>query len=725
MTGRLRQGVRAPGFWRGFAAGLLGFGALGVALVPARLALALWGHGGVGLRAERFVAGWLVDLAAAAPLASGLLLALCLVGTALAVWRWGQRWQALGPLVAALPVGFALWVLSVVAQEVKRERGAFPTMFDLHEGVSSGSSLWGAITFVAAQRVWAPGLVGVALLVVLAVVAWRRRRLEAGRWAPWAGGVTGALMLCTGLSVGFASSLSSASNRFSGAAVGDPLTGLVESTIDVVRHRGPATPRELVLSAGLPAAMVPEGASRLGWPPRHQGCAPHLYARPLDWTREGAAETRGRRLLDALGEASTPLFADGRPVAIFYLSLEGFRADDVHALNPHAPRDVAPFVNGLYEAARAGGRGVVASSQMYQAGVRTAQGLGAYLCGLGTLPYNLSLIRDLQPFPVRCLPDVLGDAGFAGAFFYGSDPAFDGMAAFLRGHGVSTVVSEADFPKEAPRGTWGAVTDFAVFDEAVARTARGLESGASQLALVMSLSHHSPFTAPDDVPEALRQRVHDALASTPNRAADDDVDKLVTYAYTDAAVERLLAGLEAAGIADRSLLVLGADHSTGHAYVWGPPSETDAQKAQIPFAVVVPEAFRARVDAVALDAALRRAQALMDEAPLSQNDVPAMLLALLSASAGVRALPEASRWHTLGGQVTSPSFASGGPAGTVVLGVNGVSQLYALGSDGQRLGGYEDSVFLKTRADRYRVTPTLIPVTATLAEVMRVAPECP
>ena len=115
----------------------------------------------------------------------------------------------------------------------------------------------------------------------------------------------------------------------------------------------------------------------------------------------------------------------------------------------------------------------------------------------------------------------------------------------------------------------------------------------------------------------------------------------------------------------------------------------------------------------------------MDEAPLSQNDLPALLLALLSAHPSVRGLPPEARWHTLGGQVTSPYFAPGGGEGAVVLGINGVSELFALDRAGVRAGGYEDSVFLKTRADRYRVTPRLIPVTATLADVMTHPLSCP
>ena len=136
----------------------------------------------------------------------------------------------------------------------------------------------------------------------------------------------------------------------------------------------------------------------------------------------------------------------------------------------------------------------------------------------------------------------------------------------------------------------------------------------------------------------------------------------------------------------------------------------------------IPPAFLARAaDPVALEAALTEAKALIDEAPLSQNDVPTLLLALLSAHPGLRALPADQRWYTLGGQVTSPYFAPGGDPSSYILGINGVSELFTLDRTGARVGSYEDSVFLKTRADRYRVTPRLIPVTAALIETMKSA----
>jgi hypothetical protein len=341
-------------------------------------------------------------------------------------------------------------------------------------------------------------------------------------------------------------------------------------------------------------------------------------------------------------------------------------------------------------------------------------------CGLGTLPYNLSFIRDLQPFPVRCTSDVLSDSGFTHSFFYGSDGTFDEMHVFLKGHGYTNVIAQAELPKDLPKGTWDGVTDFAVFDYGVQAVADGLKTGP-QFGLLMSLSNHSPFTPPEDLPPEVSARVDEALKTAVNRADADDRLRLITYSYTDAAVERLFGQLDTLGISERSIVLLMADHSTGHSYVWGKTDpETDAAKSQIPFALVIPKPFLARArDPVALAAALKEAQALIEEAPLSQNDVPTLLLAMMKEHPSVKSLADASRWHTLGGQVTSPWFKPGGAADSYILGINGVSELFALDRKGARVGGYEDSVFLKTRADRYRVTPRLIPVTATLIETMK------
>jgi hypothetical protein len=707
-------------------AALWALGLLLIAALPSRLASALFGWGSPSTKLIRVVGGAWLDLSAALLVITPLVVALTLAG-ALVPWLRRPVWQRAGGLVAAAPFGFSLWVFTVTAQEVKSERGSFPTLFDLGEGGTNASFIEGMLGFVGYERIRTPALLGLTLAVALVVVALRGRPRDLASWRGWSVGFSaGFVALALALLVG--QSALARVNRFSPAALGDPLTGLLESALDLAQHRGPASARDLVLDARLPADAASVGASLVGWPAADGGCAPHPFARPLDRALEPpTSPPRGTALVQAFERVSRALF-DGRDgtVAVFFVSLEGFRADDIHALNPNAPREVAPFTTSLYERSATRGSGVLTSRAMVQAGVRTAHNLGAMTCGVGTLPYNLAFVRDLQPFPLRCLPDVLADSGFEHRFFYGSDATFDEMHRFFPAHRYLAVVSQKELPPDLPKGTWDAVTDFAVFDEAVRRVDEALAvSGEPQFALLMSLSNHSPFTTPADLPPEVKARVDRALATAPHRADADDTRRLVAFSYTDAAVERLFAQLDARGLSDRALVVLMADHSTGHAYVWGAEAtETDAQKSQVPFALVVPPALRGRLaDAEAFDDALADAQRRVDEGPLSLNDVPTLVLALLSAHPGVVALPPEKRWHSLGGQVTSPSFRGGD--GVTLWSINGVSELFAVDATGQRVGDSQDSVFLKTRADRYRVTPTLIPITATLQQVMRCAPPSP
>lgn len=673
-------------------------------------------------KVAKLLAGALLDLSSSvvvlAPIAAALALLLPLGSRRLR----GPGWQQLGGYIVALPLGFVLYVFTVTAQEMKSERGCFPTMFDLAEGGSSAAFVRGTLGFLRYERVWMPCVAGLVLTALFLFSITRSRARNVLPWRNWGAGILAGLT-SGALAVTFATRAQASIEGFSAAALGSPLGGLLESSIDMVCHRGPTSPRELVLSAELPPDANGASTRLLGWPPAHGGCVPHPHARPLDTAKEPPIrDERGRALVAAFENISAALFKPEDPaVAVFQLSLEGFRADDIHALNAQAAPQIAPFTSALYERRTAG---TLTSSKMFQAGARTAQGLGAMTCGLGTLPYNLSFIRDLQPFPLRCTSDVLKDAGFRHSFFYGSDGAFDEMQPFLKAHGYTNLVTQAELPAALPRGAWGGVTDFAVFDQAAERVATALEKDrAPQFALVMSLSNHSPFTTPQDLPQAVRDRVAQALETTVNRANSDDRLRLLTHSYTDAAIERLFGRLDALHLSERSIVMLMADHSTGHEYVWGAKDpERDAAKSQIPFAIVIPPAFieRAR-DKAALAAALAEAERLLEVAPLSQNDVPALLLALMKSHPGLKGLPEAARWHTLGGQITSPYFQPGGDHASYILGINSVSELYALDRNGVRVGSYEESVFLKTRADRYRVTPRLIPVTSTLVEIMRCA----
>lgn len=731
--------VRSPALRRGLASGGAALLLLVLAAGPARVAGARRVTGGFTTQALWFLAGLLRDLAAVILAIAPTVLVLAALLPLSVVRLRAARWQRAGAMLVAAPLALAVWIFGITAQEFKSERGAYPTVFDLSEGASSATFLKGTLGFLRYDAYWIPALLfGLAGGVLIAFGARRPRPDVVLAWRPWLSGVAIALAAFALLLRGFVA-CASPHGSLSASVVGDPFRAIVESSIDLAAHRGRSTPRDLVRDAELPDTLLGDGASLLGWPApsRSAGgssrssapCVHHPHARPLDRAEEPPIpDARGEELVRAIEGVSSLLFPlDDPRIVVWQLTLESFRADDIHALNAQAPRELAPFVNGLYEAAARGDEGVLASRGTYQAGVRTAQGLGALACGLGTLPYNLSVIRDLHPFAIRCLSDVLTDAGFRGSFFYGSDVTFDGMGAFFRAHGYADQITQAELPVDLPTGAWGAVTDSALVEEATSRVASSLEAQpAPRFVTLATLSNHSPFDAPADLPPEIRSRVDRALAGTTNHATSDDRARLVTYAYTDAAVARFFARLEALHLDERSIVVLSADHSTGEAYVWGPQTdepESDDAKAKIPFAIVLPRALRDRArDRAALDEALKSAQRALDAGPLSQNDVPALTLSLLRSHEAVRAMPPETRWHTLGGQITSPWFRPIARAGAYVIGINSVSQLIVLDRAGARIGAYEESVFLKTRGDRYSVTPSLVPITATLSSVMRSPP---
>jgi len=212
----------------------------------------------------------------------------------------------------------------------------------------------------------------------------------------------------------------------------------------------PLKPSELLLQLEVTPGEAAVGAARMGWPPLRDSapCWPHPRARPLD--RDAEPPPEGAALLGAFERVSEALFdpADAK-VAVFQFSLESFRADDLHALNPAAAPGLDPFVNGLYEGPSTplGTNGVLASRKMFQAGVRSAQGVAAMTCGVGTLPYNLSIIRDLDAFPLRCAPDLLAEAGFHGTFFYGSGCQLRRDVALLERPRRARGVSQDELPR--------------------------------------------------------------------------------------------------------------------------------------------------------------------------------------------------------------------------------------------------------------------------------------
>ena len=344
---------------------------------------------------------------------------------------------------------------AVWASEHRIERGLYPTMLEFVHSTDTGFALAGAQVFFLTRFRYVT-IVSLALFVAVSWWVLRRLRTATEVDGPKFAGVVAAGTLVVSLAC-------FGCHRASPLVIPSiPNWRLVESpgrvflSFGVERENVRLGAIALFQRLSLPPSDLGPGTAMLGLPSdsaqrlassqEPSSCQPHPAAEPLAPPADaipadsGAYDYELHRNLDALSRA---LF-EGRqePVRVWLLALESLRADDVHALHERAHPKVAPFTNSLYERARKGDAGVIVAEHMMQAGGRTSQGLAALTCGMGTMPYGLSAARDLGLLPLRCLPDVLSDASFRTGFYYGSNPGFDNMLAFIKYHGFDRVKVE-------------------------------------------------------------------------------------------------------------------------------------------------------------------------------------------------------------------------------------------------------------------------------------------
>lgn len=621
---------------------------------------------------------------------------------------------------------------AVWGSEHKIERGLYPTMFEFVHAMDSSFAMAGAHVFTLARFAYTTVFVLLALAVASGVLRWKLRNAHepsGGRLVLSLGLATGLITLtCFGIHRASPLVFSSIPHW---RTVESPLRIFLAFGVDRenIRHGSvwlfqnlEAAPSDLVPGAAL-LGLPTDRIDRLSEVVEPSRCQPHPLAVPLapPAPEGGEQGVYHHELHVALDELSRALF-EGRsgPVRVWMLALESLRADDIHALHERAHPDVVPFMGSLYEEARKGGANAIVAERMYQAGARTSQGLAAMTCGLGTMPFGLSASRDLGLLPLRCLPDLLADASFRTAYYYGSNPGFDNMLAFLNHHGFDRIKSGKDYVEAVPHAGWS-VPDWIVFEQGFQDSEREPPS-QSQLNFAMSLTNHFPFKRPEDFPALVADRVAKAVSG--RGVGKDDVARLETLSYTDWAFERLVKKIGDAEVAKQTILVAAADHSTTDYFLWreGRAEQKDRWVAlsRIPFAMVLPDAFlEGSSDPQRARAAVRRVNQLMAESPLSQNDIPRIVLALLLHSEPLRSMPEPWRWHTLGGQRLSPGARIHNYPDAVTMGIDAASKVYVVTRDGALKQTDESAVPLFDLEAAKAGSETLRPATSVFSSLLR------
>ncbi len=249
----------------------------------------------------------------------------------------------------------------------------------------------------------------------------------------------------------------------------------------------------------------------------------------------------------------------------------------------------------------------------------------------------------------RCLPELLREAGYHTVAMHANWPNFWNRDRMYPAMGFEEFLSIRSFDREPVVGL--GLSDARFMEQAAGRIAALPEPFH---AVLVTLSNHAPFVDPA-LPRALPLG---ALADTAVGAYLDSV------AFTDAAVGTLVERLRAAGVLDRSVLVVYGDHlgvpreATGTALLGLPTDRADAwllHESGIPLLLRLPGG---------------RAAGARPE-PAGQVDIAPTLADLLGLA------PEGAFFH-------GRSLVSGPPAPVVLADGSAVSaELVYLGGEGR------------------------------------------
>jgi len=178
---------------------------------------------------------------------------------------------------------------------------------------------------------------------------------------------------------------------------------------------------------------------------------------------------------------------------------------------------------------------------------RTNRGLYAILCG--EIPNLLTGVPKMSSYAVdgtrRCLPEMLGDAGYATAYLQAAPLVFMLKDQFMPRIGFQQVHGEEWFSQAYARSSW-AVDDRAFLEQGTRMIAE-LDAGEKPWFLtLLTVGTHHPYVVPDDFEPQMPS------------------DFMRTVAYLDRALEDFMQRLEALGILEDTLVLFTSDESQGH-----------------------------------------------------------------------------------------------------------------------------------------------------------------
>jgi arylsulfatase A-like enzyme len=177
---------------------------------------------------------------------------------------------------------------------------------------------------------------------------------------------------------------------------------------------------------------------------------------------------------------------------------------------------------------------------------KTNRGMYAILCG--ELPNLLVGVPKMTEYTSggwrRCLPEVLGDAGYETVYMQAAPLAFMMKDQFMPRAGFDRVYGDAHLEKARYRTQWG-MDDRSFFENGLDTIEALREASKPWFLTLLTAGTHHPFSVPHDF---------EADVTTPGSRA---------LAYADMAAGYFFRELEARGILEDTLVLITSDESRG------------------------------------------------------------------------------------------------------------------------------------------------------------------
>jgi len=183
----------------------------------------------------------------------------------------------------------------------------------------------------------------------------------------------------------------------------------------------------------------------------------------------------------------------------------------------------------------------------YAVGDRTNRGIVGTLCGFPDISGSSVVKQPRAQGIFLTLPELLTKRGYRTSFFYGGNPVFDNMSAFLAAGGVQEIIAQREITakgRSSPLTCWG------LADEVLLEHAHDVfQSYGNErfFAFVLTVSNHEPFDVPTE-------------GAGLEDSDDFEVKKRNGIAYADYALGKFFEQAKTAAYFNNTLFVLVADH---------------------------------------------------------------------------------------------------------------------------------------------------------------------